>query len=102
MSQGPALDLSAEQHRALLWLRDHHPKPYVRERAAALLQVAAGRRVRHVALRGLLRPRAEETVAAWVRRYRAEGAPGLAVRPGRGRKPAFSPGAPRRRGRRGP
>ncbi len=96
MSHGPALPLSAQQRDELLRLRDHHPKPYVRERAAALLKVADGHCVRHVAAHGLLRPRAEETVAAWVRRYREQGAAGLGVRPGRGRKPAFSPGAPHR------
>jgi hypothetical protein len=38
-----------------------------------------------------------------VRRYRAEGVKGLLIRPGRGRKPAFSPSVSRQRARpRGP
>jgi hypothetical protein len=85
------LNLSRPQRQELLHLRDHHPKPYVRERAAALLKIASGLCVRHVAAHGLLRPRAEETVADWLNRYQVEGLAGLGVRKGRGRKPAFSP-----------
>jgi transposase len=44
-----------------------------------------------VARTGLLRPRQPDTVYAWLDRYRAEGIAGLTIRPGRGRKPAFSP-----------
>ncbi|HEX2066689.1 MAG TPA: helix-turn-helix domain-containing protein [Candidatus Thermoplasmatota archaeon] len=88
-----ALDLTVDQTAELHQLRDHDPTPYVRERAAAILKVGAGQSVRAVARAGLLRPRRRETVAAWVRRYRAEGVAGLRVRPGRGRKPAFSPSA---------
>jgi transposase len=85
------LALDAAQEAALVHLRDHHPKPYLRERAAALLQVAAGASARQVALHGLYRRRGPKTVHAWVRRYQAHGAAGLVVQPGRGRKPAFSP-----------
>ena len=88
--------LRPEQIRELERLRDHDPTPYVREKAAAILKVAAGQSLRAVARAGLLRPRRRETVAAWMRRYLAEGAAGLRVRPGRGRKPAFFP--PRRGG----
>jgi transposase len=42
----------------------------------------------------LLRTRDEETVGDWIDRYRRQGTAGLGVRPGRGRKPAFSPSAP--------
>jgi transposase len=86
-----ALALRPEQAAELTHLRDHAPTPYVRERAAAILKVAAGQSLRAVARSGLLRPRHRETVAAWVRRYLSEGGVGLRVRPGRGRKPAFSP-----------
>jgi hypothetical protein len=88
--------LSAAQREELTQLRDHHPKPYLRERAAALLKLADGLPIRHVARSGLLRPRAEETVGGWLRRYLQAGTAGLAVRPGHGRKPAFSPGGPHR------
>lgn len=89
-----ALALHPEQEDELTHLRDHAPKPYVRERAAAILKVAAGQSLRAVARAGLLRPRHRETVAAWVQRYLSEGTAGLMVRPGRGRKPAFSPPGP--------
>ena len=91
--------LRPEQIQELEQVRDHDPTPYLREKAAAILKVAAGQSLRAVARGGLLRPRRRETIAAWVRRYLAEGVAGLRVRPGRGRKPAFFPlvAAPRRR-----
>lgn len=85
------LSLDPAQEAALRELRDHHPTPYLRERAAALLQVAAGTSARQVALHGLLRPRGPKTVQTWLRRYQAQGVAGLQVQPGRGRKPAFFP-----------
>src|SRR4051812_2820955 len=88
------LPLSPAQHAELLQLRDHAPQPYLRERAAALLKVAAGASIQAVARTGLLRPHQPETVREWIARYLATGAAGLRVRPGRGRKPAFSPPAP--------
>ena len=89
-----AVALCPEQTRELERLRDHDPTPHVREKAAAVLKVAAGQSLRAVARAGLLRPRRRETVARWVRRYLAEGPPGLRVRSGRGRKPAFFPPGP--------
>jgi hypothetical protein len=71
--------------------RDCHRKPYVRERAAAILKVHAGQSANHVAADGLLRPHRPETVSAWIYRYLDAGLPGLSVKAGRGRKPAFSP-----------
>lgn len=62
----------------------------MRERAAALLKVAAGMKAAHVARERLLRPRQEDTVYAWLDRFESEGMAGLVVRSGRGRKPAFS------------
>jgi hypothetical protein len=85
------LQLRPDQTTELEHLRDHDPTPYVRERAAAILKVAAGQSLRAVGRSGLLRPHRRETLAGWIRRYLAEGVGGLRVRPGRGRKPAFSP-----------
>jgi hypothetical protein len=86
--------LTPEQHEALCRCRDTSPKPYQRERAAALLKIAAGASATAVARRGLLRPRRPETVYQWVQRFVAHGVAGLlTIRPGRGRKPAFSPSA---------
>ncbi len=96
------VQLSSEQRQQLERIRDHDAKPYVRERAAAILKIADGRSARDVALHGLLKPRYRETPAGWVHRFEQEGIQGLYVRPGGGRKPAFSPSAvQRRRGPRG-
>jgi transposase len=91
MSRTHHVCLTTEQEAELLQLRDHHSKPYIRERAAAILKVAAGATIKQVAAHGLLRSRGEETVSHWIGRYESEGAAGLGVRPGRGRKPAFFP-----------
>ncbi len=91
--------LTDRQRRALAWARDRHPKPHLREKAAALLKVADGWDLQDVAAFGLLKPRSRNTVAAWLNRYQRRGLAGLKVRPGRGRKPAFfprGPDAPRR------
>lgn len=83
--------LTPEQRQELLRLRDTGPKAYLRERAAALLKVADGMAAAAVARRGLLRRRQPDTVYLWLDRFQADGLPGLFIRPGRGRKPAFSP-----------
>ena len=83
--------LTAESRAELLYLRDHASKPYLRERAAAILKVADGHPVYQVAATGLLKPRAPTTVGNWIKRYQAEGVQGLYIRPGRGRKPSFFP-----------
>lgn len=85
------LDLSTEDRDALLHVRDHHDKPHMREKAAALLKIAEGQSARQVALGGLLRERRPNTVRSWYHCYQEEGIKGLAVEEGRGRKPAFSP-----------
>ncbi len=97
MAEPLAVTLTDEHRRELEQVRDHHALPHMREKAAAILKIAAGQSGRDVALHGLLRHRRPDTVYEWVRRYRAEGIAGLLVKGGRGRKPAFSPSAPRRR-----
>jgi hypothetical protein len=95
------LALTPDQRAELVHARDHAAAPYVRERAAALLKVADGQSAAQVARAGLLRPRQPDTLYRWLDRYRAAGVAGRQIRPGRGRKPAFSPPLPRRRGRPG-
>ena len=94
MAEPLVLVLTEKERSGLEDLRDHDPKPYVRERAAAILKIADGRSGRSVALYGLYKPRCPDTVYDVVKRYRSEGVKGLFIRPGRGRKPAFSPSAP--------
>jgi len=85
------ITLNDKQRAELKEASRRHSKAYVRERAAAILKVDAGASIRQVALHGLLRRREPETVKEWIDRYLAQGLPGLMVRPGRGRKPVFSP-----------
>ncbi|MFL5734277.1 MAG: hypothetical protein ACJ78Q_13910, partial [Chloroflexia bacterium] len=61
MAKALKVALTDNQEQELVRLRDHHPKPYVRERASAILKVARGQSVRQVALFGLLRPHHPET-----------------------------------------
>lgn len=85
--------VSEPQRLELERLRDTAEKAYLRERAAAILKVAQGIPGSIVAQFGLLRPRRPDTIYAWLNRYEAEGIAGLTIKPGRGRKPAFSPSA---------
>lgn len=87
--------LTAAERQELEHLRDHAPKPYLRERAAAIIKVANGEVAAQVARTGLLRPHEPDTVYSWLDRFAADGGAGLWMRPGRGRKPAFSPSASR-------
>jgi hypothetical protein len=99
-----AIELAPAQVQELEQVRDHHPKAYVRVKAAGILKVWSGRSRRQVAKSGLLKPVRRETVQQWIVRYQQAGVAGLLVQPGRGRKPAFSPCAcagRRRRGARG-
>ena len=85
------INLTETQEKELIKARDHHSKPYIRERCAAILKVASGLSLRQTAYNGLLKRREPETVKAWCERYQAEGLSGLIIRGGRGRKAAFSP-----------
>ncbi len=85
------LELQAGQFEELDKIRRLHPKPYVRERAAALIKVSQGKSARWVALEGLLFPRDPETVATWVHDFKERAFESLIHEPGRGRKPASPP-----------
>jgi transposase len=88
MPRAYQLDLTLEQEAELVRTRDHAAKPYLRERAALLLKIAAGQSIRRVAQTGGLKPHHRDSVCGWVARYQSEGLAGLLVRQGRGRKPA--------------
>lgn len=91
MPQKRQVLLNEQQHLELVKTRDHASKPYLRERAAAILKVAEGESMRHVGKHGLLRKVRHETISEWIDRYEQEGLVGLKVKEGRGRKPAFFP-----------
>ncbi len=90
-TQKRELDLLEVEERTLIEMRDHHAKPHMRERAAALLKIASGKSVNWVAQEGLLRERKWDTVASWLNAYEEEGLAGLYDDKGRGRKPAIDP-----------
>ena len=77
MYQRRTLALSDDERAELLSHRDHDPKPYVRERCAAVLKIAEGHSPYAVANAGLLRPRDPDTVYGWLDHYQAQGLPGL-------------------------
>ena len=71
------LALDEGQRSLLAQHRDHDPRPYVRERCAALLKVADGLSAHAVARSGLLRPRDPDTLYSWLDLYQRAGLPGL-------------------------
>jgi hypothetical protein len=91
------LKLTEAKKAELIEMRDHDPHPYLRERAAAMLKIAAGSSGREVARQLLNRPHWQDTIYEWVKRYQAAGVAGLKIKAGRGRKPAFFPCAPHER-----
>jgi transposase len=94
MAKPHKLELSESEIQALIALRDKGEPAYLRERATALLKIDEGFSPHEVARRGLLKKRNPDTVYAWLRRYSEHGICGLFHKPGRGRRPAFSPKAP--------
>lgn len=85
-----AFALTTAERADLETLRDHTNKPHLRERVAALLKVDAGMKPARAASEGLLRPCQPDTVYRWLDHFVDHGIAGLTIRPGRGRKPAFS------------
>jgi hypothetical protein len=63
------LSLTPEQSASLEQIRDRDTRPYMRERAAALLKIAAGHSAHSVALSGLLKPRDPDAVYRWLNDY---------------------------------
>ena len=91
MAKRHKLHLTDEETQLLRHLRDTAEPAYLRERAGALLKIAAGLSPHKVARRGLLKQRKPDTVYAWLDAYRQQGVQGLRHKPGKGRKPAFAP-----------
>ena len=80
MARFRTLTLTAGQRDELLQARDHDARPYVRERAAALLKIAEGHTPHAVARQGLLKARDPDTVYQWLTVYEAAGLTGLVAR----------------------
>ena len=73
MSKILTVCLIPEQEEQLKEIRDTDKRPYMRERATAVLKVASGISCHQVALHGLLKPRDPDTVYDWIHSYQAEG-----------------------------
>ena len=73
--------LTDDARDALERVRDIHPKPYMRERATAILKVASGASVNWVAQYGLLKRRYPKAVYSWVKSYLKNGLDGLYRKP---------------------
>lgn len=69
--------LTDQETTVLTDYRDHDGRPWVRERCAAVLKVAAGQAPYAVARHGLLQPRDPDTVYRWLVCYAHEGLAGL-------------------------
>lgn len=77
MATQRTITLCWAQRQELEQARDHDPRPYVRERCAAVLKIADGASAHAVARHGLLKPRDPDTVYAWLTHYLADGLVGL-------------------------
>jgi transposase len=86
------VSLTAAEAAQLKRWEKNPPKPYLRDRARAILRVAQGEPMYKVA-RSLRTPVQRGTVREWVVRFAGERCAGLKIRAGRGRKPVFSPSA---------
>lgn len=87
MTQRYTLTLTEEQKGALQNVRDHDPRPWARERCAAILKIADGSSPHWVSQKGLLKRRDPDTVYFWLRLYTQGGAEGLLTRqPGGARR----------------
>lgn len=95
MPKRRTLSLTPEQESDLVRMRDHDRRPYMRERAAALLKIASGMSPHAVALHGLLKRRDRDTVYRWLDDYEANGC----IKPRPPCRGPFSPGGPGASGR---
>ena len=95
MAKRHKLQLTDEQTQTLRQLRDTAEQAYLRERAGALLKIAAGMSPHKVAQSGLLKQRKPDTVYAWLRAYRQQGVQGLRHKPGKVENP-LSPRYPKK------
>jgi transposase len=71
------ITLTDDKRQELENIRNTSPKPYVRQRAAAILKIANGDAAYNVAKQGLLKPVAPDTVYRWLNSYIEKGIKGL-------------------------
>lgn len=80
MTPKRTLVLTGEQKISLQEIRDHDPRPWARERCAAILKIAADSSPHWVAQKGLLKVRDPDTVYFWLKLYTQGGVPTLLTR----------------------
>ncbi len=90
MAKRKELFLTEEEKQELIEYRDHHARPDVREKAAALLKIAEGDSAHWVSTSGLLKRRKPDTVYRWLNIYEDEGFDGLIQREHGGARRRFS------------
>ena len=83
------ITLTEKEFKALEKIRDTHPIPYMRERAATILKVAGGMSARQVARFGLLKERKTDTIYDWLNLWEKNRLSGFEIKKGRGRKSKF-------------
>lgn len=89
------IELTEQEKQKLESWTKNPPRPYLRERARAILQVSKGQTIEATAR--ALRVRVHRNaVSEWVKRFLADRVAGLQMRVGRGRKAIFSPTRKRR------
>ena len=81
MTDPRTLKFKPWQRHQLREMRDHDPRPFVRERSAAILKIAEGHSPHWVAQHGLLKPRDPDTVYHWLALFKTEGCAGLRQHP---------------------
>ncbi len=86
MARRRRLELTDVPRQELIDHRDHDPRPYVRERCAAMLKIVDGHTPHAVAQHGLLKSRDPDTVYGWLAHYQELGLPGLIARQQGGRR----------------
>ena len=86
MAQRRTIVLTVEQRRELTECRDHHRRPDMRERCAAILKIADGHSPHWVAQHALLKPRDPDSIYSWLSTYQTQGIVGLIGRRHGGRR----------------
>lgn len=84
MAKRHKLHLTDEETQMLRHLRDTAEPAYLRERAGALLKIAAGASPHKVARSGLLKQRKPDTVYAWLDAYRQQVSKDFGINPVKG------------------
>ena len=90
MAKQRQLILTEGEKQELIEHRDHHQRPDVREKAAALLKIAEGVSAHWVATCGLLKRRKPDTIYNWLNIFSDEGFDGLIKRQHGGVRRQFS------------